>query len=97
MRRIFTSCILASLATLLLVLTWRGPNGLLHLRAINNEATAIEEKTAELNSEIRRVKREIQAIQSGGLALEKLARAELGLYRPGEIVYVFDSRDERSR
>lgn len=76
----------------LLCLTYAGPNGLLHLRELNNELSLLEQKNRTIEEEMRRVKSSISMLKSGQFELERIAREELGLAKDGEIIYVFDPK-----
>jgi cell division protein FtsB len=62
----------------------------LHLRG---ELTAIKAQNARLRAENERLQREADALASDPRALERVARAELGWVRPGEVI--FDLQPER--
>lgn len=64
-------------------------NGLLQLQNLNNERDQLRAKSAELDAEIITLQRDIARVERQPLALEQHAREELGLSRPGEIVYIF--------
>ena len=83
------SIILFSIALLLLVFTIFGEHGLLHLQEINRELSNLEYKNREIKSEIIALQNRIYAIEHDAEYLETEAREQLGLSKPGEIVYIF--------
>ena len=79
---------------LVLFFTATGKHGVLHLQKINNEVAILEEENRRLESEILDLKNKIYAIQNSDEAIEKAAREELGLSKPGEVVYIFPKKYE---
>jgi cell division protein FtsB len=57
-----------------------------HVRA--NKLTTIESEISKLDAENKQLGTEIQSLRSDPVAIEKLAREELKLVKPGEIVLV---------
>ena len=88
-----TSTVLLILSFLVIVFTIAGNHGLLHLQGINNEQRALEKKNKEIKSEMAALRNEIHGIKSSNFLLEKKAREELSLSKPGEILYVFPKSD----
>jgi len=66
-----------------------GNLGLLHLKEIKNEIAVLEGKNRELESDILSTKSNVLALRHSKDFLEKKAREELGLSKPGEVVYFF--------
>jgi cell division protein FtsB len=69
-----------------------GDRGILQLVNQRERAEALAREIDEMREENQRLAREIQALQADPRAIERLAREELGLARPGEKVFVI--RDE---
>jgi len=61
----------------------------LMLDAMNKENSAIEENNKKLELENK-------ALEENPAAIEKIAREELGLVKPGEIILVLPSTEENS-
>lgn len=53
------------------------------------ELKALEERIRALEEDNSRLREEIEALKNDPLYIEKIARKELGLVRPGEIIYKF--------
>ena len=88
-----TSLLLICAGIVLLLSTLTGSHGLLHLQKINNEQRFLEQKNQELEEEVQELQAQIAAVQHQPFTLEKKARQELGLSRPGEIVYIFPGNE----
>jgi cell division protein FtsB len=69
-----------------------GDRGILQLVSQRERAEALAREIDEMREENQRLVREIQALQADPRAIERLAREQLGLARPGEKVFVI--RDE---
>lgn len=54
---------------------------------LKRDLHALEERNAKLTAENARLKREVQRVRTEPAALERAARENLGLVRPGEIVF----------
>lgn len=65
-----------------------GDGGILHLVAQRERAAALGREIEELRAENRRLAQEILALRTDPRAIERLAREELGLARPGETVFL---------
>lgn len=91
MRRV-TSFLLLALSGILLFFAVTGPHGLLHLRAVDREIEQMAEKNRELDREILSLQNQIYGVQRSDQVLEEHAREQLGLSKPGEIVYILPPR-----
>jgi cell division protein FtsB len=69
--------------------TVAGRHGLLALVQMDAKVAELTGQNSNLESEIVEMKNQIYAVQHSDFALEKHAREELGLSKPGEIVYIF--------
>ena len=65
-----------------------GDRGLLHLIDQRHRAEALAHEIEDLEAESARLARQIAALRSDPRAIERLAREELGLARPGETVFL---------
>ncbi|MGH2668122.1 MAG: FtsB family cell division protein [bacterium] len=83
--------LLAGLAalTLLLVCVHQivGENGYLTLRQRRQEMRQLELEVRRLTEENQRFERQIQKLRSDPAAIERLAREEMKLARPGEFIF----------
>jgi cell division protein FtsB len=83
----------ATLASIILVValvvgSLFGDRGFLQLVRQQRRAEALAREIEELRMENRRLASEIAALRSDPRAIERLAREELGLSRPGETVFL---------
>lgn len=78
-----------SLAGSLLLLGWSfwGARGWLDLRKARQQESRLREQIRDLEQENRRLLMEVTALREDPYAVEKIAREELGLVKPGEVVY----------
>ena len=81
--------LLASLILLLLLVTVVGERGALHLWRLRGEKTQLDEQNYRLQKTNEELRQRIARIRNDNRYLEKLAREELNLVRPGEVVYRF--------
>jgi len=62
--------------------------GALQVRAQNQKLSTLESEIKKLENENKQLTDEIQALRSDPATIEKFAREELKLVKPGEIVLV---------
>ncbi len=72
----------------MLLLAVFNDKGALQVRAQSKKLAAIESEMAALDAENKQLTGEIHALRTDTGAIEKLAREELKLVRPGEVVLV---------
>jgi cell division protein FtsB len=72
-----------------------GDRGILQLQAERERADALASEIEELRGDNRRLAAEIQALKGDPRAIERLAREQLGMARPGETVFLI--RDDGPR
>jgi len=88
-RSLVTFLVLGGLTAYLLLVAVFGEQGLLKVRQLDREKTELEERVAALDAETAVLRSEVRGIQSDPFLYEKAAREQLGLVKPGEIVYDF--------
>jgi cell division protein FtsB len=54
---------------------------------LRRDVAATETRNARLRAENERLQREAEALRSDSRAVEKVARADLGWVRPGEVIF----------
>ena len=81
--------LLGSLIVLLVLVTIVGERGALHLWRLRSEKTQLDEQNYRLQKTNEELRQRIARIRNDNRYLEKLAREELNLVRPGEVVYRF--------
>ncbi|HKC11970.1 MAG TPA: septum formation initiator family protein [Vicinamibacteria bacterium] len=81
----------------LLVGSLFGDRGILHLVAQRERAESLRREIEELRGENGRLAAEIVALQTDPRSIERLAREELGLARPGETVFLIPEEEPSER
>jgi cell division protein FtsB len=80
------ACILAVIG--LIVGSLFGDRGMLHLLEQQKATEELERQLDDLRAENARLATEIRALKTDPHAIERLAREDLGLARPGETVFL---------
>jgi cell division protein FtsB len=81
--------VLGGLILLLAVVTAVGERGAIHLWRLRGEKSRIDEQNYRLQKENEVLRQRVSRIRNDNHYLEKLAREELNLVRPGEVIYRF--------
>jgi cell division protein FtsB len=76
------------LTVAMLLLAVFNEKGALQVHAQARKLSAIESEVSRLDAENKKLTDEIQALRSDPTTIEKLAREELKLVKPGEVVLV---------
>lgn len=63
--------------------------GLPRYRALRDERDEVTRTNASLRHEVRTLAREVEALRVDPASLERIARDDLGMVRPGEILFQF--------
>jgi len=64
-----------------------GTHGLLAMRRSQQEAARVQREIQELNEENRQMQDRVKELKSDPEAIERIAREEMGLARPGEYIF----------
>lgn len=88
--------ILFGVLTALFLFTTFGDRGLLHLSRLREEKKKLDDRNFVLQKENELLRERIYRLRHDNFYLEKSAREELGLTRPGEIVYRFSPSEAKS-
>jgi cell division protein FtsB len=80
---------------LLAVLTTVGERGALHLWRLHGEKAQLDEQNYRLQKENETLRQRIHRLRHDDFYLEKIAREELNLVRPGEVIYRFSTSEGR--
>lgn len=88
----FIILIAAFLACVSSILGEDGYSKLIMLR--KTLAAQVEDNTQSLN-ELNTLKRRVKGLRSDPRSLEKAARNELGMARPDEMIFIFDSENKK--
>ena len=76
------------LTVAVLVLAVFNDKGVLQVRNQSRKLTAMQDEVVGLDAENKQLTKEIQALRTDPTTIERLAREELKLVKPGEIVLV---------
>lgn len=85
----------SALLVTLSLFTIFGERGVLHLLRLWGEKRELEERNFLLQKENELLRERIYRLRHDNQYLEKIAREELGLVRPGEIIYRFTSSESK--
>lgn len=88
--------LIVSLIVLLSLVTIVGERGALHLWRLYGEKNRLDEQNYRLQKENESLRQRVEKIRNDDEYLEKLAREELNMVRPGEVVYRFQNQASRS-
>ncbi|MGQ9648436.1 MAG: FtsB family cell division protein [Thermodesulfobacteriota bacterium] len=77
--------------------TFLGDKGIIHLLRLQKELAQIEEASVKMEEENRKLREEVRRLQHEKRYIEEIARKELGMVKEGEIIYQFDSPDDRKQ
>jgi len=88
--------LLGTLIIALSLVTIVGERGAVHLWRLRREKVRLDEQNFRLQLENQKLHQRIMRIRNDNDYLEKLAREELNMVRPGEVVYRFQSPGERA-
>jgi len=89
---------LGGLILLLAVVTVVSERGAIHLWRLRGEKSRIDEQNYRLQKENEALRQRVSRIRDDNHYLEKLAREELNLVRPDEIIYRFPkSKPDKDR
>lgn len=76
-----------TLLVLVLAHTLFGPYGYLSMRRSQHEIEQLQQEIERLDRENQKLSGEIRALQTDPSAIEKVAREDMGLARPGEMIF----------
>jgi cell division protein FtsB len=94
-RQSWTAYFLALFILLLSIYTIVGERGVFHLWRLRGEQAQLDEQNFRLQKENETLRQRISRLRHDDLYLEKMAREELNLVRPGEVIYRFPPSDRR--
>ena len=72
-----------------------GPHGFLALRQEKKEVESLRQQIQQLQRENEQLDKRIKALQSDPKAIERLAREQMRMARPGEIIYTLPEKDSK--
>jgi len=68
------------------------PEGMPRMRALDKELKDVEADNAELRRDVARLRTEVKDLRENPVAVERIAREQLGLVRKSEVVFQFDKK-----
>jgi cell division protein FtsB len=83
---------LAGGLALLLVQDVFGTHGVLAMRRAQREAASVQQEIDQINEENRQLQKNVQSLKTDPEAIERIAREEMGLARPGEYIFKIPAR-----
>ncbi len=87
---------LALIMLFLIVHELFGEHGYLALRRRRQELETLQLEVKRLQDENQKLEQEIKALKSDPHAVEKLAREQLKLAKPGEVIYALPEKDPKN-
>jgi cell division protein FtsB len=79
--------LLGAALALLLLQDIFGTHGLIAMRRSQQEATQVQKEISQIDEENRQLEERVKALKSDPAAIERIAREEMGLARPGEYIF----------
>lgn len=73
-----------------------GENGYLAMRRKQQEFESLQLQIEKLKQENQRLEQQIKSLRSDPKAIEKLAREQMKMARPGELIYVLPEKDPKA-
>ena len=64
-----------------------GPHGFIAMRRTQKEIDEIRQQIGKINDENKSLTGEVNSLKTDPKAIERVAREEMGLARPGELIY----------
>jgi cell division protein FtsB len=64
-----------------------GEHGFLAMRRARMEAEKLQQEIQQINADNARLAEEVQALKNDPRIIERIAREEMGLARPGELIF----------
>jgi cell division protein FtsB len=64
-----------------------GPHGFIAMRRTQKEIEQIQEQIGKMNDENKSLTEQVNSLKTDPKAIERIAREEMGLARPGEMIF----------
>jgi len=78
---------LVAALVLLLIQDVFGTHGVLAMRRAQKETMQVQQEIDQINAENQQLQNKVKSLKSDSQTIEKIAREEMGLARPGEIIF----------
>jgi cell division protein FtsB len=85
----------ALIAIIITYLVFSGNRGLWNLYKLHQQKKNLTDQIGKLKSEIGRSQAQYQVLEKNTSTMEKQAREELNLIKPGEVIYNFNKTEGR--
>jgi cell division protein FtsB len=77
--------------------TFFGDKGIVHLHRLQKEWGRLKEANVKIEEENQKLREEVKRLQYEKRYIEEIARKELGMVKEGEVIYQFDSPNEKNK
>jgi len=77
--------------------TFFGDKGMVHFFRLQKELIRIKETNVNMEEENRKLREEVRRLQHEKRYIEEIARRELGMVKEGEMIYQFDSTNDKKQ
>ena len=77
--------------------TFFGDKGIIHLLRLQKELVRIKDANVKIEQENRKLREEVKRLQHEKRYIEENARKELGMVKEGEVIYQFESPNEKNK
>lgn len=74
-----------------------GEHGFLAMRRARMEAEKLQQEIQQINADNVRLAEEVQALKNDPRIIERIAREEMGLAKPGELIFKLPPKPETSK
>jgi cell division protein FtsB len=64
-----------------------GPHGVIAMRRTQREIQQIQQQIGKINAENKSLAEQVNSLKTDPKAIERIAREEMGLARPGELIF----------
>jgi cell division protein FtsB len=77
--------------------TFFGDKGIIHLLHLQKEFVRVKDANVKIEEENRKLREEVKRLQYEKRYIEEIARKELGMVKEGEVIYQFESPNDKNR
>lgn len=68
------------------------PQGLPRMRSLEKELSGVQAENAELRRDVGKLRADVKDLRENAVAVERIAREQLGLVRKSEVVFQFERK-----
>ncbi len=76
--------------------TFFGDKGIIHLLRLQKELVRVKDANVKIEEENRKLREEVKRLQYEKRYIEEIARKELGMVKEGEVIYQFESPNDKN-